>query len=53
MFSHTKMYSCAKCASINVARNGKKRVGAIRLQIKDCSYCKVLETQMASESLKE
>ncbi len=51
--SQSKTYTCAKCASTHLVRNGKNRVGNPRYKCKDCSYCGVLESRLASESLKE
>jgi transposase-like protein len=53
MLSETKTYSCAKCGSTHLVRNGKNRVGNPRYKCKDCSYCGVLESRRAPESLKE
>ena len=53
MISQNKTYSCASCTSANLVRNGKNRVGNPRHKCKDCSYCGVLESRRASESLKE
>ncbi len=53
MMSHSKTYSCVKCTSTNLVRNGKNWVGNARYKCKECSYCGVLESRLASESLKQ
>jgi transposase-like protein len=53
MISQIKTYTCAKCASANLVRNGKNGVGNPRYKCKDCSYCGVLESRLVSKSLKE
>ena len=53
MNSLSKTYSCAKCGSTSLVRNGKNRVGNPRYKCKACSYCGVLESRLISESLKE
>jgi transposase-like protein len=53
MVSQTKTYTWARCASTNLVRNGKNRVGNLRYKCKDCHYCSVLESRRASEAFKQ
>jgi transposase-like protein len=53
MNGQSRMDSCAKCASTNLMGNGKNRVGNARYKCNDCSYCGVVKSRRAAESLKE
>jgi len=46
MIQETRTYTCRRCGSVNIVRNGRTRYGSQKYHCKDCGAYRVLEPKV-------